>query len=375
MKVGFVTNLRAPYRTLQFNEFSTIKELDITIYYCNDKKQNRAWKTGNQIKFKEVDLSGYRILKKYGYINKGIVSLIKENDFIILGGYEQPTYILISILCRLFKKEYILLFDGISTDRLNHKENIIKKYVKKIVINNSAYIMGNGTISRKYFKEKYQYPEKKIYNQYLTIDSEKINRLYEKKDIYRKKYRELLKIDENDTVLVYSGRLINIKNVDSLVKAISKLKKKNITLVIIGGGELEKFIYELSDKLEVNTIITGFISEQEEVFKRYFIGDIFVLPSVDEPWGLVVNEAMAAGLPVIVSNVCGCSLDMVKYGVNGYTVDPRDIDDISDKINHILKENMIDFGINSRNIINKWTFKESKNELLKIIKAISKEKL
>ena len=167
MKIGFVTNLRAPYRTLQLNEFSNISNVEITTYYCNNKNKNRKWETGKKVKFKEIDLDGYELFKQYGYINKNIIKIVKENDVMILGGYEQPTYILISLICKLLKKPYILLFDGISTNILIDKENKIKKYIKKTVINNAKYIMGNGTVSKRYFNEVFRYPLDKIYNQYL----------------------------------------------------------------------------------------------------------------------------------------------------------------------------------------------------------------
>lgn len=371
MKIGFITNLRAPYRTLQLNEFSNISNVDITAYYCNDKNKNRKWDTGKEIKFKEVDLDGYELSKHYGYINKNIIKIVKENDLIILGGYEQPTYILISIICRLLKKPYILLFDGISTDRLTHKENKIKKYIKKIVIENAKYIMGNGTVSKRYFNEVFGYPEDRIYNQYLTVDSYKINKLYTGREKFRNEYREKLGVSKDEKVLIYSGRLIDIKNVDSVIKAISKLNRNDITFLITGGGELEEELKILSDKLGVKTIITGFISDQEELFKHYFVGDALILPSKYEPWGLVVNEAMFAGLPVIVSDICGCSLDLVNQGKNGYIINPKSVDDISNKIENILYESdKCTLSQHSIRIIKNWTFYKSSEQLKLVLEQL-----
>lgn len=370
MKIGFVTNLRAPYRTLQLNEFSKINNVNITTYYCNDKTRNRKWKTGDKIEFDEIDLEGIKIFNKYGYINKGILNIVKNNDLILIGGYEQPTYILISMLCRLLKKPYILVFDGISTNRLSEKENFIKKYLKSIVISNSKYIMGNGTVSKRYFNEVFKYPSEKIYNQYLTVDSDKINMLYKNKDRYRREYREKLNIKETDKVLIYSGRLVDIKNVQSVIKAIAKIERNDITFLITGGGILESELKFLSKSLGVRTIITGFISEQEELFKHYFVGDALILPSTYEPWGLVVNEAMFSGLPVIVSNVCGCSIDLVNKGGNGQIINPKDINDIKEKIEFVIN-NLISQGKNnSREIIKEYTFENSRKVLEDIIKNI-----
>lgn len=368
MKIAFITNLRAPYRTLQLNEYGNLENVSLTAYYTDRANENRKWNLHNADKFKEVDLKGYKILKKYGYINSGIIKIVKENDLIILGCYEQPTYIVISILCRIFNKKYILSFDGISTDRLYKKENILKKYIKKIVINKAIYIMGNGLVSKGYFNKQFNYPNERILNQFLTVDSNVINSLYEKKEKFRHYYRKKYNIRENEKVIIYSGRLIDIKNIDSVIKALSKVNGEKITFLIIGGGYLESNLKELANRLKVKIVFTGFIETQEELFKHYFIGDSLILPSLYEPWGLVVNEAMFSGLPVIVSKICGCSLDLVENGVNGYIINPDDINDIKNAIEDLFfKDDIKLMGQNSRSIIKEWTFINSKKNLSKII--------
>lgn len=369
MKVAYFTNLRAPYRTLQLNGYSKIENMELTAYYTDKPSENRKWNVNEKNFFLEEDLKGFRIAGKFGYINKGLYNIVKKSDFIVLGCYEQPTYILVSILCRLMKKPYILSFDGISTNRINGKENFFKKCIKSIVVNKANYIMGNGTVSKEYFNKQFNYPYERIFNQYLTVDGKKINSLYKLKSQYRKEYRKKLGIEENDKVLIYSGRLINIKNVDIVIRAISELKKTDIVFLITGGGELEKKLMELSMELGVRTIITGFIEEQEELFKHYFVGDALILPSTYEPWGLVVNEAMFAGLPVIVSDICGCSLDLVQHGNNGYLIKCDDINDISNHIGSLLfSDNTQEMGENSRKLIEGWKFENSTKCLEKIIK-------
>lgn len=368
MKVAFITNIRAPYRILQFNEFSKIDNIEFTAYYTHKESDNRKWESKKSIGYKEVYLDGVNLLKEYGYINKGLYNLVKNNDIIVIGGYEQPTYILISILCRILKKHYVISYDGISTDRLKDKENSFKKIIKNMVIKNASYILGNGTVSKRYFNEVFNYPKERIYNQYLTVDSEKINELYKNREKYRKEYRKKYNIADNQKVLIYSGRLVEVKNLESVIKAIGKLKRNDITFLVLGSGELEESLRELAQNLNVNMIITGFIVEQEELFKSYFAGNCFILPSIYEPWGLVVNEAMFAGLPVLVSSICGCSLDLVKNGINGYIIDPLNISDISNKILGILSKD--NFGYESRNIIDSWNFNSSKSELENVIKNI-----
>ena len=373
MKIGFITNLRAPYRTVQFNRFSEIDGLKINIYYTNKLKDNRVWETNKVNGFSEIDLKGIKVSEKNGYLNSGLFKIIKENDFLILGGYEQPTLLALAILCKITKKPYAVSFDGISTNRINDVNSGIKSKIKTFIVNNSSAVLANGTVGKLYFENVFNYPSDKIFNQYLTIDTNKIEELYKQKDIYREYYRKQLNIEENKKVLIFSGRLIEIKNVESVVKALSQIKRKDIVFVILGGGVLESSIVNLAKELNVDIRITGFIKSQEELFKNYFAGDALILPSKNEPWGLVINEALSIGLPVIVSNICGCSLDLVEDGINGFIIDPNDINSIAKGINAIFEDNKYSlYSKKSLEISKKWTFDESKAELEKLLSFIAK---
>lgn len=374
MKIAFLTSLRTPYRILQVNEFTAIKETEFNVYYTNKQKENRDWDISREKLFNEKDLSGFGLFGKYGYINSGLLTIVKENDVVILGGYEQPTYILMSLLCRVTRTPYILLFDGISRNRLESKERQLKKALKNIVVKHAEALFVNGTVSRRYFNEVFQYPVDKIYNQYLTVDHKTINRLYAQKRELRRAYRQQLGISSDEKVVLYSGRLLDFKNVASIVKALSFTERKGLVFLITGGGDQEKEIRVLAEKFGVRLIVTGFLTDQQELFKHYLAADVFVLPSFVEPWGLVVNEAMLAGLPVVISENCGSSLDLVTPD-NGRTFDPYDYKDMAKVIEEVLfQEDYEKMGRVSRDIISDWTFEQSRMNLERIINQITLEK-
>jgi len=364
MNIGFLTNISSPYKTLQINEFCKISYLEITVYYTEPTNKNIKWEE-RTADFKEVPLRQYRFLPKINIIlNAGIIKIFNENDVIIVSGYEQLSMICLSFLCWLFNKPYIVFFDGISRYKLKNPGNIIKRTVKSFVANGSSAIMANGSIGRLYMSEVLGSPVSKIYNQYLSVDNQMINVLSTNSYEYRKFYRNKYNIDEFSRVLLYSGRVIAKKNLDMLIRSVSKLQKDDIVLLVTGGGDLEEVLKELAMELQVKLIITGYINEQTELFKHYFAADAMVLSSKDEPWGLVVNEGMAAGLPMIVSDVCGCSLDLVKDGVNGFLINPDDVDDIANKIVQVLyNDKMSKMGACSKEIISEWTFQNSRRNL------------
>lgn len=369
MKIAIVTSIKAPYRTLQLENICKESDVLMTVYYTQEGKEDRLWETRDGKLFNEIYLKKIKSFNKYGNLNCGLFNIVKDNDVIVLGGYEKPTYILLALLCKFFKKKYILIFDGISVNKLDTKESILKKYIKNFVIKNSKFIWGNGTVSERYFCEKFNYPKNKIYNQYLTVDSKAIKEIGKNKRLVRKELRGKYNIEDNMKILHYSGRLVELKNIKRVIMALSKIKDKSLILLITGGGEQEAYLKKIANELDVNIIITGFIDNQYELFKHYFMSDVFILPSVDEAWGLVVNEAMFSGLPVLVSNICGCSLDLVKG--NGYLINPFDIEDIKMKIEKIFFESDLNLmGKYSEKIIEEYNFKNSALSFINMIKEL-----
>lgn len=372
MNLGIVTYSKAPYRKKQFEKILEIKNIKLNIYYCKEK--DRKWN------LKDIDNITEKVLKYLFklnndiFLNWGLIDIVKHNDILIIGGYEQPTYIILSILCRLYKKPYIILFDGISRDKLIQNKNTIKYKIKKFVINSSNAIWANGEISRKYFLNNFKVNDSSIYNQYLTIDSDFFKRNNYKSDFYKSFYRKKYGISNEKKVLFYSGRLIKLKNIDSIINAISLLdNKQEYILFIAGGGEEKEYLISLAKEKKVNLIITGFIENQEELFKHYYLADVFTIMSLDEAWGLAINEAMYAKLPVVVSYICGASLDLIKNNVNGFTVNPRDINEISNAYKKIFSMDLKNMGEYSFKIIQKWSFDNSKKELERLLNNIKNE--
>lgn len=351
MKVSFITNKKAPYRSLQFKHFAEKKKYNFELAYVDKNFIARDWKIEPAKEFDEIYLNGSLKFLKH-------IKIILSTDIIILGGYYKPIYIYYSLICKFLNKKYILLFDGISPEKIYKKENLFKYFLKKIVIGNSSYILGNGSVSKEYFIHKFKYPEDKIYNQVLTVDIEAIQQKKIQADELKKKLKEKYQVNIENKIVIYSGRLVERKNIKIVIDALSKLQKEKITFIILGDGIEKQNIINYAKEKKVDIIITGFIKEQSELFEHYFLGDLFILPSYDEPWGLVVNEAMAAGLPVIVSTECGSGKDLIKEGENGFTFSPNNADDLSNKIKIILKDKK-KYGESSLEIIKKWNFNNS----------------
>jgi len=357
-------------RKLQFKELSKIPNTQFYIYYTNPNVLERKWKVSPIKNVIERPLKGFKFSEKIGYLNFGLKRIVLDSDVVLIGGTIEPTYQLIARLCRKYQKKYVLVFDGVSPKKVEmiNRNSFIYK-LKKDIIKDSAVIFGNGAIAIKYFSEVFGYPKDRIFNQYLTVDIETIKDFRKYKNELKKQIISKYNIPLNKNVVIYSGRLIKRKNVDLIIKSMEGLK--NVFLLIVGDGEENEELSKLANKLKIDYKITGFIEDQEELFKIYYVGDLLILPSYNEPWGLVVNEAMAAGLPVIVSNESGCSLDLVKDGENGFIL--SDLENPEILRNLIIKtiENKKNFSKKSLEIINNWTFEKSRESFESLLKAIN----
>lgn len=156
-------------------------------------------------------------------------------------------------------------------------------------------------------------------------------------------------------------RLTEIKNVEHVIRAFAayrlRVKSNPWDLVLVGIGHLEGHLRGLIADLRMDghVRLEGF-RKYHELPTVYHNAGALVHASTREPWGLVVNEAMASGLPVIVSNRCGCCCELVEDGVNGLTFDPEDSESLVDHM-FAMTDGSIDrnsFGSNSRRIIADW---------------------
>ena len=159
-----------------------------------------------------------------------------------------------------------------------------------------------------------------------------------------------------------------------LLKAFQEVKRevKDAALLIVGSGELEKELRKyVNDNHIEDVIFYGFL-QKEDLPKIYAVADVFVFPTLGDIWGLVINEAMSAGLPIITTSSAGASADLIKD--NGFVVPPGDVTGLRDKIMEIFRTEGLGklMGKRSLEIINTFTIKESAKGFIEAIDSIWK---
>ncbi|MFB8437193.1 glycosyltransferase family 4 protein [Enterococcus durans] len=367
MKITFLTYSMAPYRTKQLEHIIEKTNVDIDVLYIGLKTKSRTWKIEKSNKFREIHFKGIGKLGNHFLYYKGVKDIIKNTDILMLGGYNSTAAYQFTYYAKKYNKKVIFVFDGIAPK--NSKESSkVKHLFKSLILNNVDAFFANGQVSFEYLTSNFLVSPQRIYNQYLTVDVDTINKIYQshKQQTTKEKNKE-------EFVVMYSGRLLHTKRVIDLVKAISNLKTSvPVKLVIVGDGEEKDNLIEESKKLKINIEFIKFINDQRRLFEQYCLVDCLVLPSEDDAWGLVVNEAAAAHLPVIVSDGCGCIYDLVKNGYNGFVYPSKDVEELTRKLNQLVddKEKAVEMGENSFKIISSWTYRESTNSFSKLLKEL-----
>ena len=264
----------------------------------------------------------------------------------------------------------------VETNEFDRKRTFLKEYVKKIFLKKCDYVLPCGAKAKEYMR-KLGVSEDKMHIVPLTTDVEKIMTLAEDARSHRSEICNKYGIyKENNFVFV--GRLSPEKNVRTLIEAFNVVKR-NISraqdwgLVIVGDGPQKEELKTLVSDLKVDGIVFTGGTSWDEVARIMAVCDVFVLPSISEPWGLVVNEAMACGLPVVVSKKAGAYWDLVRDGENGFGFDPESKDELVKMLDHMvnMEQDLEKFGTVSRQIIGNYTIEKAAERFLRALNLSS----
>ena len=155
----------------------------------------------------------------------------------------------------------------------------------------------------------------------------------------REALRREMGAGEREAVLLFAGKFIAVKGLDSLLQAVSYLRQdgQGVRLCLVGSGPLESELRLQAGRLGLPVHFAGFKNQSE--LPAYFVAaDLLVLPSRSETWGLVVNEAMACGVPAVVSDACGCAPDLIDEGRTGASYPAGDVPALAAAIRRCLGE-------------------------------------
>jgi glycosyltransferase involved in cell wall biosynthesis len=210
-------------------------------------------------------------------------------------------------------------------------------------------------------------PERRIFPAPYTVDNARFIEASRLASDDHARLRSAFGVDDDRAILLYSAKFQDRKRPADVVRAAAQLNREGATfqLVLVGSGELEKQVRALVAELGVaNAHFHGFVN-QTALPQIYAACDIFVLPSENEPWGLAINEAMCAGMPIVASSEIGCVPDLVRNGVNGSIFPAGDVSALARALRPLIDDSgkRLTMGAASRDIISRWSYAEVRDGL------------
>ncbi len=379
-KLAIIVTHPIQYYSPLFRKINESGKIELKVFYTWSQAQGKKYDPGFG---KEVDwdiplLDGYNytfvnnISKKpgsnhfNGIVNPTLIKEIEEwnADAVLIIGWNFKSHLK---AMRYFKDKIPVYFRGDSTllDERSELKKIARRIFLRWVYSNIDYAFYVGTRNKEYFLANGLKPAQLIFAPH-AIDNE---RFYDKDGSYKQKaleWRRSLGIKDDDFVFLFAGKSEPVKNPMLLLKAFMRLNIPKSHLIFVGNGVLEN---ELKNYVTLrqaqcdNYCNIHFLDFQNQSAMPivYRLGNVFVLPSVSETWGLALNEAMACGLPVIVSDKVGCAVDLVEQDKNGYIFKSNNETEIQRVMNDCMyvwvhdKSKFTKMGFNSLNKIQEYS--------------------
>lgn len=295
--------------------------------------------------FSNGDATNTSWIREYKRGGKVIELLERDKvDAVISGGYNDFGRLRIMRWCRRNNVPFFVFADGnINSDKGAQKG--LKGFIKPLIVGNiirqCTGFFSCGSLGRAFWEHYGADPETIFYMPYEP-DYRQIQELTP--DSIREAMARL-GFDPHRRRIVFSGRLVPVKRVDLLVQAFSQLaqERPDWDLVILGDGVLKEELQSLVPKELADRVLwTGFLNDQADVSKVYRASDVLCLPSNYEPWALVINEAAAAGMAIVSTDVVGAAAELVRDGVNGYVVPTDNLDKLREALLKVTDSEKID---------------------------------
>jgi glycosyltransferase involved in cell wall biosynthesis len=341
-RLVILTEIIAPYRIPVLNILARRAELDLHVIFLAETdetlRQWRVYKSEIRFSYQVLPSWRWRAGKSSFLINRGLWSALNQlrPQVVICGGYSYAASWEALLWARRHQVEFVLWSESNGQDARRGRAWV--EYLKAYFLRHCDRFVVPGKVSFDYLRSLGS-PAGSILTAPNAVDNPFFAAHAEATRAQATEFREKLKLPLR--FILFVGRLVPEKGVFDLLEAYAKLEsglRSEVGLVFAGDGVCREELARQAKHVSPGAVCFPGFAQREDLAGLYALAETLVLPTHSDTWGLVVNEAMACGLPIIVSSVAGCSADLVKDGWNGYVVPPRDPEKLSAAIDSLLRQ-------------------------------------
>jgi glycosyltransferase involved in cell wall biosynthesis len=363
IRVGVISPEPTPYRAPLYDRIANEPGIDLTVVYAAATVAARRWRVvpaHRALTLTGISLPLERVLRHRYPLTPSIWPLLSRErfDVVVVAGWSLFAAQAAVLWCRLHRVPYLLTSESHLLDPRARWVAALKRLLLPRVVAPAAGWLVTGSLAADCVVA-YGADPRRIRVFANTVDVERVGAIVETARERRADLRASLGFSADDVVVAHVGRLDPVKGADTLVRAVARAGS-DVRLLLVGEGSERDALERQAAALGIRAVFAGF-QEGDELFELYAAADIFALLSRIEPWGVVVNEAAAAGLPLVLSSSVGAAADLLRDGENGMLV-PVDGEVAAAAAFRRLADDpelRARYGLCARSVVSEWGYPQS----------------
>ena len=362
IRVAAVFPEPTPYRAPLLDRVAALPEIDLTVIYAAQTVARRTWRVQprhHAIFLRGVNVPGAETVLHHDYpITPGIVRALEQArpEVVVVSGWSTFTSQATIAWCRARGVPYVLVVESHDEGPRAGWRRRVKGAVVPRVVGAASGALVTGTLARRSMVARGAPPARvRVFAN--TIDVEEFGREAERLAASRSELREAFGAGDDDVLVLSVARLAPEKGHEVLVHAVAEAGDPRLLLVLAGGGPERERLEDLARVRGARLVLVGDL-DWERIIETYVAADVFALLSEREPWAVVVNEAAACGLPLVLSDRVGAAHDLLVDGENGMLVAAGDVDAASGALRRLAGDDELRraFGARSRELAQDWGY-------------------
>ncbi len=374
IRVAAVFPEPTPYRAPLLDRVAALPELDLTVVYAAETVARRTWHVEprhSAVYLRGVRLPGAEMILHHDYpVTPGVTRALGRirPDVVVVSGWSTFVAQAAIAWCRLRRVPYLLVVESHDEGPRAGWRRKVKGTVVPPIVRGASGVLVTGTLARRSMVARGASPERvRVFAN--TIDVEAFGERADRLAARRPELREELGASRDDVVVLSVARLVPEKGLDVLVRAAAATGDPRLVLVLAGAGPERERLETLARELGVRLLLPG-DRPWERIVEIYVAADVFALLSEREPWAVVVNEAAACGLPLVLSDRVGAAHDLLRDGENGFLVPGADVATAGGALSRLASDAALRaaFGARSRELARGWGYGPSVAEFLAAVR-------